>query len=147
MSWTWDIKRKILVNNAVKQEGIVSCAVLGKKDWKHQNDAAPKRWADAQSHSLRKKDCSAALSARHNDVCLGSVPLVSKDKKGDRVGYVSIKANIILYYSSRLFTTSQSTGKWFGWSACRKKSCNTWRFFQKTILVRKRETLVHVLKS
>lgn len=77
MSWTWDIRRNILVSKAVKQEGTVFCvsgAILGKKDWKYQSAAAPKRWADAQSPILGKKHCSEALPAGHNDICLGSVP-------------------------------------------------------------------------
>lgn len=102
ISWTWDIRRNILVNNAVKQEGIVfcvSCAILGKKDWKHQNEAAPKSWADAQSHILRKKHCSEALAAWHNDICLGSVPSGLKGQKGwqSRIFFHQTKYFIILF--------------------------------------------------
>lgn len=42
--------------------------------------------------------------------------LVSKDNKGDKVGYFSIEPNIMLYYSII------STGKWFSCWACRKKN-------------------------
>lgn len=38
-------------------------------------------------------------------------PLVSKDNKGKKVGYFSIKPNIMLYYSSMLLATSQRAGK------------------------------------